>query len=109
VPNEKPGRGRVAHAEAFVLVAEDGVEIKGCGVATIARFTGGPGPSGRTEAAIAAPGRPPIRAVLAGRASWHRPGAGVPPEGRDEFLVHGVSREEVPAGALVTLVPAAGR
>lgn len=62
------------NAEAFVLVVEDSFEIRGRGVAVIGRFTGDPGPGGGTEVVIAAPGRPPIRAVLAGRAYWHRPG-----------------------------------
>jgi translation elongation factor EF-Tu-like GTPase len=98
-----PGVGRVADEDAFTQVVVDSYEIKGRGVSVIGRFTGGVRPPAGTRVVVAVASRPPIRAVIAGRAVWHPIGQTEPPADQDWILLRGVSRDDVPVGAILTL------
>jgi translation elongation factor EF-Tu-like GTPase len=93
----------VADGNAFALVVEDSYEIKGRGVAVLGRFTGGVRPPAGTRLVVAVTNRPPIQAVLAGRAFLHPSGQTAPPADQDLILLRGVSRDDVPVGAVLTL------
>jgi translation elongation factor EF-Tu-like GTPase len=91
----------------FRFAVEDVFAIKGRGALVTGKLTGGEKPKIGASVLIEVAGRTPVRSVVIGRPTYCGPVHGRPPRPveADDLLLRGVSKEDVPIGAVITSEP----